>query len=216
MELAGIDLYLVFDLLLLLLIGMGPKIALVPFLELTAHMDDETRHKVAGRMNRTAVITALLLVLLGWLLMKLLHFSPGAVTIAGGIVLLLLALRMLASGAKSDDHHEKAGDRDPMQMALYPLAVPYLLNPVGIAVLVTVSGQFDSWVELLVVIGLVLLMGGFNRLVFMNLDSLAKHLDPSRMMITEAVFGVLLSALAVEMVLYGLATLGIIDLVAGH
>jgi multiple antibiotic resistance protein len=183
------------------LIGMGPKIALVPFLELSAHMDDETRHKMAGRMNRTAVTTALLLVILGWLLMRLLHFSPGAVTIAGGIVLLLLALRMLASGAKPDDHHEKAGDRDPMQMALYPLAVPYLLNPVGIAVLVTVSGQFDSWVELLIVIGLVLLMGGFNRLAFMNLDSLAKHLDPSRMMITEAVFGVLLSALAVEMVL---------------
>jgi hypothetical protein len=35
-------------------------------------------------------------------------------------------------------------------------------------------------------------------------------------MITEAVFGMLLSALAVEMVLHGMSTLGIIDVLGGH
>jgi len=35
MDLSGTDFYIIFDLFLLLLIGMGPKIALVPFLELT-------------------------------------------------------------------------------------------------------------------------------------------------------------------------------------
>jgi len=35
MDLSGTDFYIIFDFFLLLLIGMGPKIALVPFLELT-------------------------------------------------------------------------------------------------------------------------------------------------------------------------------------
>ena len=100
MNLAEINWYHVFDLFLLLLIGMGPKIALVPFLDLTKEMDVETQKKVANRMLRTALVTALILAVLGWFLMRLLHFTPGAANIAGGIVLLLLALHMLVNPAK--------------------------------------------------------------------------------------------------------------------
>ena len=49
-----IDFFLIFDLFLLLLIGMGPKIALVPFLDLTKGMEAETQQKVARVMVRTA------------------------------------------------------------------------------------------------------------------------------------------------------------------
>jgi small neutral amino acid transporter SnatA (MarC family) len=214
----SIDFYVIFDLFMLLLIGMGPKIALVPFLDLTAEMDADLKVKVARKMVQTAVTTALMLVLFGWFLMRLLHFSPGAANIGGGIVLLLLALHMLVSPGK-EDHHEKANDRDAMQMALYPLAVPYLLNPVGIAVLViasadAVSSEVNNLVMVGILIGLVLLMGAINIAVFTNLDKLSKHLDPYRLAVTEAVFGVLLAALAVQMMLDGLAELGIIDMVA--
>jgi multiple antibiotic resistance protein len=117
---------------------MGPKIALVPFLDLAEGVEPDTQHKVAATMVRTAVGTALMLVVLGWLLMRLLHFTPGAANVAGGIVLLLLALQTLVSPSK-EDHHEKASGRDLMKMALYPLAVPSLLNPAGIAALVIAS-----------------------------------------------------------------------------
>ena len=86
MNLGDIDIWLIFDLFLLLLIGMGPKIALVPFLDLTEGMDGDTQRKVARRMVQTAVTTALILAVLGWFLMRLLHFTPGAANIAGGIV----------------------------------------------------------------------------------------------------------------------------------
>ena len=220
MNLDNIDFYLIFDLFILLLIGMGPKIALVPFLDLTREMDGDTQRKVAQRMVRTAVGTALILVLLGWLLMKLLHFTPGAANIAGGIVLLLLALHMLVSPGK-DDHHEKASDRDALQMALYPLAVPYLLNPAGIAVLVIASGDVaagenNTLIMMIILVVLVLLMGVLDWLVFTNMEKLAKHLDPSRLAVTEAVFGILLAALAVQLMLDGLHDLGIITMLVGH
>jgi multiple antibiotic resistance protein len=221
MELGNIDFYVIFDLFMLLLIGMGPKIALVPFLELTAGMDSETQKKVARQMVKTAVGTALLLVVLGWFLMRLLHFSPGAANIAGGIVLLLLALHMLVSPGK-DDHHDKASGRDAMKMALYPLAVPLLLNPAGIAVLVIASGDAAALegiailISLAILVALVLLMGVIDMLVFTNLDKLSKHLDPHRLAVTEAVFGVLMAALAVQLMLDGLHELGIISMLNGH
>jgi multiple antibiotic resistance protein len=214
MTLGEIDIWQILDILLLLLIGMGPKVALVPFLDLTAGMDGDTRTKVANRMVRTATAVALILVVLGAFLMKLLHFSPEALYIAGGIVFLLLALKMLGGGGE-EDHHEKASERDAAKMARYPLAVPYLLNPAGITVLVIFSGAIDSWLMLGLLVLLVLLMGAFDWLVFTNLDSIAKHLDKSRLAVTEAVFGVLLAALAVQLVLQGLADLGVIDLM-GH
>ena len=214
MTLGDIDIWFIFDTFVLLLIGMGPKIALVPFLDLTADMDSDTRKQVANRMVRTAVTVALILVVLGAFLMKLLHFSPGALYIAGGIVFLLVALRMLGGAGDEEDHHEKASERDAMKMALYPLAVPYLLNPAGITMLVIFSGAIDSWIMMAILVGLVLLMGLFDWLIFNNLDSLAQHLDKSRLAVTEAVFGVLLAALAVQLMLEGLADLGIIATLA--
>ena len=119
MSFGEIDIYQVFDMFMLLLIGMGPKIALVPFMDLTRGLDENTQRKVAQQMVRTGVGTALLFVFLGWFLMRLLHFTPGAANIAGGIVLLLLAINMLVSPGK-EDHHEKASGRDLMKMALSP------------------------------------------------------------------------------------------------
>jgi multiple antibiotic resistance protein len=215
MSVGELEIWKILDILVLLLIGMGPKVALVPFLDLTADMDRDTRKQVANRMVRTATSVALILVVLGAFLMKLLHFSPEALYIAGGIVFLLLALRMLGGAGDEEDHHEKASERDAARMALYPLAVPYLLNPAGITVLVIFSGAIDSWLMLGLLIVMVLLMGVLDWLIFSNLDSIAKHLDKPRLAVTEAVFGVLLAALAVQLVLQGLADLGVIDLM-GH
>ena len=108
-----------------------------------------------------------------------------------------------------------------MQMALYPLAVPYLLNPAGIAVLVIASGEVafgeaNTLVMMVILVLLVLLMGVLDWLVFTNMDKLAKHLDPSRLAVTEAVFGVLLAALAVQLMLDGLNVLGIISMLTSH
>jgi len=214
MSIGDIDLYEIFDLFVLLLIGMGPKVALVPFLDLTAEMEAETRQKVVRKMVLTAVVVALILVLLGGFLMKLLHFTPGALSIAGGIVFMLLALHMIVGSGKSEEHQEKVGNRDAMQMALYPLAVPYLLNPAGIAVLVIASGEADSVISYVILLVLVLVMGVIDMLVFGNIGKLSKHLDPSRMVVTEVVFGVLLAALAVQLVLNGLADLDIIPAIA--
>jgi multiple antibiotic resistance protein len=142
--------------------------------------------------------------------MQLLHFTPGAASVAGGIVLLLLALNMLISPAKKEQHEPVEG-RDPMQLAVYPLAVPYLLNPSGIAVLVTESSLIESWIDFVIIVGLVLLVGLFDWWVFSNMKHLAKYLKPSRLVVTEVVFGVLLTALAVQLMVDGFADLGLLE-----
>ena len=143
MDFSVIDFELVAKLLLLLLIGMGPKIALVPFLEKTKNFDAETQRAVGRRMVATAVVTALVLFAFGGLLMRLLHITGGAVAVAGGIILAILAINMV-SGPGKKVAEETGVQEDPRHIAVYPLAIPYLLNPVGITILIIASDEVVS------------------------------------------------------------------------
>ena len=215
MEFSPVSIPMVVNLLLLLLIGMGPKIALVPFLEKTKHLDAQQQREVGTKMVKTAVITALVLFACGAILMRLLHISGGAVSVAGGIVLLILALKM-ALGMDEKAEVEEDTPIDHHQMAIYPLAIPYLLNPVGIAILIVASSKVDSVLAVAVVVGLVLLVGAFDWVIFRNIDKLSKRMNPTTLVISEVVFGILLTALAVELMVRGLDTLGIVELAAQH
>ena len=83
MNYTSIDIHLVIDTFLLLLIGVGPKIALVPFVEVTSDMDPATKKLIVRKMLTTAGVVAIILVVLGELLSRLLHFSTGSLSIAG-------------------------------------------------------------------------------------------------------------------------------------
>jgi small neutral amino acid transporter SnatA (MarC family) len=214
MDLTIIDFALVAKLLLLLLIGMGPKIALVPFLEKTKHLDAETQRAVGRQMVVTAVVTALVLFAFGALLMRLLHITGGAVAVAGGIILAILAIDMVHGPGKKIVEEVEAFE-DPERIAVYPLAVPYLLNPVGITILIIASGEVVSVASAGLVVGLVLLVGAFDYWIFANIDKLSKRLNPTGLVISEVVFGILLTAVAVQLAVSGLGMLGIIEMTHG-
>ena len=55
-----------------------------------------------------------------------------------------------------------------------------------------------------------LLVGAFDYLIFANIDKLAKRLNPAGLVISEVVFGILLTAVAVQLAVIGLVLLGIV------
>ena len=150
MDTTTIDTAAVVDLFLLLLIGIGPKIALLPYLEVTADMDAGARRGIVRTMLTTAAVVALVLVVFGELLRRLLHFSTGALAIAGGILLMIIAVTMVLG--RDEAGVGRDGDEDPHRLAMFPLAVPYLLNPGGIVALVTASAEARTPGDLAIVL----------------------------------------------------------------
>jgi small neutral amino acid transporter SnatA (MarC family) len=65
------------------------------------------------------------------------------------------------------------------------------------------------------VIGLVLLIGAFDYWIFANIDKLSKRLNPTGLVISEVVFGILLTAVAVQLAVSGLGMLGILEMAPG-
>jgi MarC family membrane protein len=214
MDHKSIDFYLVLDTFLLLLIGIGPKIALVPFLELTGKLDDATKSRVSRKMLTTAGSVAVILVVLGGLLARLLHFSTGSLSIAGGIILVIISVSMVL-GTGDSERDRTLRQQDPMRLAVFPLAVPYLLNPAGIVVIVTASAEAASIGVVAMLIGVLALVLALDAVIFRWANKVSEHLDETRMLVTEKIFGFLLAALAVQLVLDGLASVGVIHL-TGH
>jgi small neutral amino acid transporter SnatA (MarC family) len=200
-ELESLNAAFVIDTFLLLLIGIGPKIALVPFLETTRQMPEAIKRRVLRKMLTTAATVAVLLL-----------FSPGALGVASGIILLIIAVTMILGPDDGNSDRRPAEDQDPMRIAVFPLAVPYLLNPAGIVVLVTASAEASAFSVTAVVVGVLIVILALDVVVFRWAVKVSNHLDPGRMLVTEKIFGFLLAALAVQLALNGLSDVGVIHL----
>jgi small neutral amino acid transporter SnatA (MarC family) len=196
------------DTFLVLLIGIGPKLALVPFLEITASLDLDAKRRVQRKMLATAAVVAVALLVLGELLRVLLHFTIGSLSIAGGVILLVLAVWMVLRPPDGSSH--SAARKDPLQLAQFPLAVPYLLNPVGIVGLMTISAEAKSLSVLAVEFGILVFVLLIDVVVFRWANRVSDKLDENRMLVIEKVFGFLIAAIAVQLILDGLASAGVI------
>jgi small neutral amino acid transporter SnatA (MarC family) len=196
------------DTFLVLLIGVGPKLALVPFLEITASLDPDAKRRVQRKMLTTAAAVAVALLVLGELLRVLLHFTIGSLSIAGGVILLVLAVWMVLGPSDGSSH--RAARKDPVQLAQFPLAVPYLLNPVGIVGLMTISAEAKSLSVFAVEFGILVFVLLIDVAVFRWANRVSEKLDENRMLVIEKVFGFLIAAIAVQLILDGLASAGVI------
>jgi small neutral amino acid transporter SnatA (MarC family) len=201
-----------FEVFLLLLIGIGPKLALVPFLHATAGMPLATKRLVLRKMLVTAGTVAAILLILGGFLTRILHFSTGALSVASGIILFIFATRMVFGREVPEVGGLSVRGKDPMQLAVVPLGVPYLLNPAGIVVLVTASAEAKTFRFFAIVVLMLIVVLGLDVVVFRRANQLGEHLVENRLLVTEMVFGFLLAALAVQLALNGLADVGVVDL----
>jgi len=202
------------ELFITLFIGMGPIKVLLIYMALTEGMDSALRRKIAQRTVLVAGAVGLVLLVFGALLQALLHFSIGALTITGGLILLILALNMVLGGNKpSPEGHE---EKDPMSLAISPLAIPLTLNPVGIVVLVIASAEVQTPLAFGVIAAMIVVIMLIDLGMLLLSNRISKYLSHEIVELLERVLGILLGALAVELILTGLANLGIIAMTGGH
>ena len=199
------------DVFLLVFIDMGPLKVLVIYISLTKEFSSELRRKVAQKMVLTATIVAIVLLVAGVLIMKLLHFTTGALSIAGGLILLLLALSMVLGSSEKKEHEDPLSEEEVMSMAIYPMAIPLLLNPVGIVTLTVFSAESQGLLQIGALIIMVLIVAAIDFGVFLISYRLYKNVSTERIMVTEKLLGIFLAALAVQLMVNGLEELHIIS-----
>jgi multiple antibiotic resistance protein len=91
-----------------------------------------------------------------------------------------------------------------------------LLNPIGIVALTVFSAEATNIVDLAVLLGMLLVVAAIDFGVFLVSHRLDNWLTHERILVMEKVLGILLAALAVQLILVGLADVGVITLSGGH
>jgi multiple antibiotic resistance protein len=181
----------------------------------TASLDKEVRRAMARRIVIVAGSVGIGMFVLGALLQQVLHFSIGALNIIGGLILLLLALNMVMGGGKPKAASGESEAADPMSLAVSPLAIPLTLNPVGIVTLVVASSEVTDLPSSIAVVVLIAIVMVIDFAVLLFSDKVAPYLSEATIQLLEVVLGIFLGALAIQLMLNGLAEVGAITL-TGH
>ena len=196
-------------------IGMGPIKVLLVYIAMTKHLEKGVRKQMATRIVIVAGSVGIGLFILGAVVQNILHFSIGALNIIGGIILLLLALKMVMGSGGGEHKATDMSEEEAMSIATSPLAIPLTLNPVGVVSLVVASSEvtdIPSSIAIVVMIGIVMLI---NFGVLLGSDKVAPYLSTAVVQLLEIVLGIFLGALAIQLMLNGLSDLGIIAMSSG-
>jgi multiple antibiotic resistance protein len=197
------------DILMIFLVTIGPLKASIVYTTLTANADPAFRRSVAIKTVVTSTVVAILFVVAGEFLLKVFHVSIPALKIAGGLILLLYALSMVMGDESNKSSH--AGTVQSTDIGIYPLAMPLMATPQGLVAIVTITATATSTNEVLLVAGLILGIMAFNFVFLLVAHRIIGLIGPSALQIVARIVGLLLVALAVQLMIWGLGDLGVLE-----
>ncbi|MFO0584416.1 MAG: MarC family protein [Anaeromyxobacter sp.] len=184
-------------------------VAAVPFfLAMTRDASPAKRRETALRACVTAGLILAGFALAGELIFHLLGISLGAFKIAGGVVLLLLALDMIRTQPSRTriTEGEVAAGADKEDVAIVPLAMPLLAGPGSIATVIVLMTRARSgpWWYALPVLGAVVVTAAAAYVILAGASTTERVLGRSGLAILERAAGLLLVAVAIQFMLDGL------------
>lgn len=185
---------------------MNPFINLPVFLALTSNNIVEEQRGMAVKVGIYTTIMSIIISLAGSNIIAFFGITIDAFRVAGGLVLLGISFSML-HGKEITSHergeHEKSTDDEQSGIAFYPMTFPMIVGPGAIATLIIYAAQINGpsyYIAFGVVLG-VILIALFAVLYFASM--IGKFLSMKMRVIMTRLMGMILAAIAVEMVFAG-------------
>lgn len=186
---------------------MNPFVNLPIFLSLTSGFTVPEQRRLAIRMTIYAAIMCAVILVAGRQIIAFFGISIDEFRIAGGLVLASISWSML-NGGPITAHHGTEKERSHMaelkSLAFYPITFPIIVGPGTIATIIIYSGHSENviqWSEIAAVIAVVLtiLLAVLYFAAFFG-----KVLSDTMRMITSRLMGMILMAIAIDMIVSGL------------
>ena len=175
-----------------LVVIMDPLGSAPIFISLTGGWKPGPRRRAALEAAAAAGGLVVVFALFGRLILDYLHVSVESLTIAGGLLLLLVALQMLRG--------EELAPPETVNVALVPLATPLLAGPGAIAAVMVLTRRYEDAPGMIgVVLGIVATVVVVAAGLLLA-DRIARVLGPSVIQLLTRVLGLLLSAIAVQFI----------------
>lgn len=185
---------------------VNPMGALGPFLSMTDRYSETRRKNVAIRASLISGSVLVVCLLVGNFFFRSLGLTIPALRIAGGILLLLVAIDMLNvrrsrfKGTAEEDL-EAAQKED---VAVFPIAVPLLSGPGAIATVLMLADKVESFVQTAAIVGAIVLTAGIAMAILTQAALVQKIVGNIGLNIMTRLMGLVLASTAVQFILDGI------------
>ena len=180
---------------------MDPIGTVPVFLGLTARYSQPKQRRAAIQATSVSFGVILTFAILGGQILRLLHVSMEALQLSGGVLLFLVAMELLMG---TDSSSPDTGD-EGVNVALVPLGTPLLAGPGSIVAVMVAVGQAGtsggSWIAVILAVGLARLVRWLTMRVSLMLSRL---LGPGGIMLLTKISGLLLAAIATQLIMEGI------------
>ena len=181
---------------------MNPIGGIPVFLSVTDGKTDVERARIATVASIAVALILIVCVLVGVELLRAFGISVAGLRTAGGLIILSIAYSLLH--AKPSGMHQSPEDvRAQDNPAIYPLAMPMIAGPGAISTVIVFAhgaggaSAYGALIAVIVVMAFLVFLG-------MRMAVLAsKVLGPAGMNVITRMMGIILAAIAVEMVFAG-------------
>lgn len=192
-----------------LFVILDPFAAVPIFLALTKTYSRKERGQVANIAAATVLLVLVVASLTGESLLHGMGTSLASFRVGGGIVLLLMALAMLSgqTGAVRTTPEEEAEAEDRSAIAVVPLALPLMAGPGSISTVIIQMQRSTMEYHGLLVIFSIMLVCLLLWFVLRMATTIGRVLGHIGLNIINRLFGLVLAAIAVEIMANGLKEL---------
>lgn len=170
---------------------------------------NEQINKIAYKSTITIIVAFFVVLISGNFLLKLFGIELDSLKVMGGIVLLLMAIKMvngtIENKNQTKEEREEAANHD--EFAVIPLAIPITFGPGIFATVVILKGHTNTILELSALVLAYLLVALAVYLSFKNSIYIKKYLGITGQKIISRLMGLIVGAIAVQFVLSGSAKL---------
>ncbi len=198
------------EILIAIIVVVDPLGAIPIFVGLTADQTERERAHTARIAVVTMSIVLIVSTLVGESIMHAFGISLESFQVAGGILLLLLAISMMnakRSPSKQTPEEEKEAEHKE-NVAVVPLAVPLLAGPAAIStVIIYATQEAATWSLKGFLLLCILFVAALVWTAFRVSIPLSRKLGQTAMNNVTRLLGLLLAAIAVEFMTTGLAKL---------
>ena len=165
--------------------------------------------KIAAKSTFTIIIAFFVVLLTGDLVLKLFGIELDSLKAMGGIILLLMAIKMVEGSLepKNQTPEEREEAKHNHEFAIIPLGVPITFGPGIFATIVIYKAQADTFVDLLALCGAFMVTAIATYVVFRNSLYIRNYLGVTGQKIVSRLMGLIVGAIAVQFIVSGVGTL---------
>ncbi len=192
---------------LITLLAIVNPLAIVPFfIHYTQGFSRVQRQRTVLISSFTAFTVIAASALLGLQILEFFGISLASFQVGGGLLLMTSALSMInaqpAEARANADEIQSAGIKD--SIAVVPLTIPLLTGPATMSTVVIYAEQAKNAFQLRTLVGYGVVVAGATALCFSLATPIARVLGQTGINVMTRLMGLILAALAVEVMANGL------------